>query len=44
MRGDGEAESLSGSQVDEDLKVAWLLNRQVAELGALENPAHVGQG
>jgi hypothetical protein len=43
VRRDGEAESLSGSQVDEELKVAWLLNRQVGELGALGNPAHVGQ-
>src|SRR5438128_815872 len=42
-RGDGEAQSLGGLEVNDQLKPHGLLHRQVAGLGPLENLVHIGR-
>src|SRR5262245_66342910 len=39
-----EAERLGGLEVDHQLELGRLLDRQIARLGALENPADVNAG
>src|SRR5215467_6897225 len=42
--GDFEAERLSSLEVDDQIKLGWLLDGQVGGLLALENPADINPG
>jgi len=39
-RGNGETEGLGGLEVDDELKLCGLLDRQIGRLGALEDLVH----
>src|SRR6185503_13303648 len=42
--GDGEAELLSGFQIDHQLELGRQLHRKISRIGTLENLIHVGGG